>query len=231
MPKGDDLPFLSSPLLHCPRGYFTGTGRGVSERFYLRRDGPSPVDPPEPSRRPLWEHKQSRVMGRKLRAATGRPAIHETEPVDCRVEKRVAGTTETSSQQQPVRDWHHKGASMAEDRGSCSTNARERVRTLSVNEAFLALRTLIPTEPRDRRLSKIETLRLASRYIAHLSALRQAAPSRAGDPLPPCLRQLGLHTGILQASSICTFCVAHAKSRAQRAMAGQSSQAASSMSN
>lgn len=30
------------------------------------------------------------------------------------------------------------------------------------------LRTLIPTEPKDRKLSKIETLRLASSYIAHL---------------------------------------------------------------
>jgi hypothetical protein len=30
------------------------------------------------------------------------------------------------------------------------------------------LRTLIPTEPADRKLSKIETLRLASSYISHL---------------------------------------------------------------
>lgn len=39
----------------------------------------------------------------------------------------------------------------------------------SVNSAFTALRTLIPTEPRDRKLSKIETLRLATSYIAHLA--------------------------------------------------------------
>ena len=38
----------------------------------------------------------------------------------------------------------------------------------SVNSAFTLLRTLIPTEPADRKLSKIETLRLASSYIAHL---------------------------------------------------------------
>ena len=47
-------------------------------------------------------------------------------------------------------------------------NARERDRTHSVNTAFSALRTLIPTEPADRKLSKIETLRLASSYISHL---------------------------------------------------------------
>lgn len=38
----------------------------------------------------------------------------------------------------------------------------------SVNSAFTTLRTLIPTEPADRKLSKIETLRLASSYISHL---------------------------------------------------------------
>lgn len=41
----------------------------------------------------------------------------------------------------------------------------------SVNTAFATLRTLIPTEPEDRKLSKIETLRLACSYIAHLAAL------------------------------------------------------------
>lgn len=50
-----------------------------------------------------------------------------------------------------------------------AANARERDRTQSVNTAFTALRTLIPTEPVDRKLSKIETLRLASSYIAHLA--------------------------------------------------------------
>lgn len=37
-----------------------------------------------------------------------------------------------------------------------------------MNSAFSTLRTLIPTEPKDRKLSKIETLRLASSYISHL---------------------------------------------------------------
>lgn len=50
-------------------------------------------------------------------------------------------------------------------------NARERFRTQSVNTAFNTLRTLIPTEPSDRKLSKIEILRLAKSYIAHLDAI------------------------------------------------------------
>lgn len=41
---------------------------------------------------------------------------------------------------------------------------------LSVNSAFQILRLLIPTEPKDRKLSKIETLRLAKSYINHLAA-------------------------------------------------------------
>ena len=40
----------------------------------------------------------------------------------------------------------------------------------SVNSAFHTLRLLIPTEPKNRKLSKIETLRLAKSYISHLGA-------------------------------------------------------------
>ena len=50
-----------------------------------------------------------------------------------------------------------------------TANERERGRTQSVNGAFQHLRDLIPTEPVDRKLSKIETLRLATSYIEHLA--------------------------------------------------------------
>ncbi|KAJ8680218.1 hypothetical protein QAD02_016005 [Eretmocerus hayati] len=56
-------------------------------------------------------------------------------------------------------------------RHRCQANARERHRTQSVNRAFRALRRLIPTEPADRKLSKIEILKLAVSYIGHLFAL------------------------------------------------------------
>lgn len=46
-------------------------------------------------------------------------------------------------------------------------NVRERQRTQSLNEAFGALRKIIPTLPSDK-LSKIQTLKLASRYIDFL---------------------------------------------------------------
>jgi hypothetical protein len=84
-------------------------------------------------------------------------------------------------------------------------NARERDRTHSVNTAFSTLRTLIPTEPKDRKLSKIETLRLASSYINHLGTQLMAGPIDQ-----PCLR---LASKIDESTSrVCTFCIAHKKS-------------------
>ncbi|XP_014203471.1 basic helix-loop-helix transcription factor scleraxis-like isoform X2 [Copidosoma floridanum] len=50
-----------------------------------------------------------------------------------------------------------------------TTSCRSRVRR--VNTAFGALRTLLPTRPADRKLSKIETLKLAGSYINHLLAI------------------------------------------------------------
>ncbi|XP_058448616.1 pancreas transcription factor 1 subunit alpha isoform X2 [Malaya genurostris] len=72
------------------------------------------------------------------------------------------------------------------DDGHCQrsqANARERFRTHSVNSAFTNLRLLIPTEPRNRKLSKIETLRLAKSYISHLIAILIT-----GNLQQPCLQ-------------------------------------------
>ncbi|KAM9805819.1 basic helix-loop-helix transcription factor scleraxis-like [Syngnathus typhle] len=105
-----------------------------------------------------------------------------------------------------------------EIRQRTAANARERDRTNSVNTAFTALRTLIPTEPADRKLSKIETLRLASSYISHLGnvlllgeGLHDGQPCHA--PSPPFFHvnsspgrgsdQSG------QPKHICTFCLSN----------------------
>lgn len=45
----------------------------------------------------------------------------------------------------------------------------------SINDAFEGLRQNIPTLPYERRLSKVDTLRLAIDYIAFLSNLLEAA--------------------------------------------------------
>ncbi|XP_061641455.1 transcription factor 15-like [Phyllopteryx taeniolatus] len=94
-----------------------------------------------------------------------------------------------------------------------AANARERHRTQNVNTAFGALRTLIPTEPVDRKLSKIETLRLASSYIWHLTNVLGVDEEREDGA--PCLSAVykegrgGGDPG--RPRSICTFC--HSRQR------------------
>lgn len=90
-------------------------------------------------------------------------------------------------------------------------NARERHRTQNVNTAFTALRTLIPTEPVDRKLSKIETLRLASSYISHLANVLVVGDGREGEQ--PCLsavyREVKGGGQGKQPRTICTFCLSN----------------------
>lgn len=82
-------------------------------------------------------------------------------------------------------------------------NAKERNRNASVNDAFLMLRRLIPTQPLNRKLSKIETLRLATSYIAHLnSVLMTGIPASE----QPCQRHFNSSCGGSR-PAVCTFCV------------------------
>ncbi|KAM6078926.1 basic helix-loop-helix transcription factor scleraxis-like isoform 2-T7 [Theristicus caerulescens] len=104
-----------------------------------------------------------------------------------------------------------------------AANARERDRTHSVNTAFGALRRLIPTRPADRRLSKVETLRLASSYIAHLAnvlllqrrqaeAAAQPCPQPCPGPCPgPCPQPPP--PGAAAPRPICTFCLSEQRQR------------------
>ncbi|KPI94368.1 Transcription factor 15 [Papilio xuthus] len=80
----------------------------------------------------------------------------------------------------------------------CQANARERDRTQNVNMAFNALRLLIPTEPPDRKLSKIEILRLAGSYITHLDNQLYT-----GVMEQPCLQRNEFNC---KNSPLCTFC-------------------------
>ncbi|XP_061886378.1 fer3-like protein [Entelurus aequoreus] len=58
-----------------------------------------------------------------------------------------------------------------------AANVRERKRMFSLNEAFDALRKKVPTFAYEKRLSRIETLRLAMVYIAFMEDLLE-------DPSP-----------------------------------------------
>lgn len=52
-----------------------------------------------------------------------------------------------------------------------AANSRERKRMQSINEAFDGLRSHIPTLPYEKRLSKVDTLRIAIGYISFLGEL------------------------------------------------------------
>ncbi|XP_076049806.1 48 related 1 [Oratosquilla oratoria] len=61
-----------------------------------------------------------------------------------------------------------------------AANMRERKRMQSINDAFEGLRAHIPTLPYEKRLSKVDTLRLAIGYISFLADL--VASDRVPDP-------------------------------------------------
>ncbi|XP_057315861.1 neurogenin-2-like [Hydractinia symbiolongicarpus] len=90
-------------------------------------------------------------------------------------------------------------------------NARERTRTHSVNDGFTALRSLIPTDPPERKLSKIETLRLASSYIWHLHSLLVNSHHVTSNE---CVNYDNLHytSCTSDPERICTFCVSFLRS-------------------
>ncbi|CAD5222702.1 unnamed protein product [Bursaphelenchus okinawaensis] len=53
----------------------------------------------------------------------------------------------------------------------CLHATRERIRVEAFNSAFNELRSLIPTLPQNKKLSKIEILRLSISYITFLNYL------------------------------------------------------------
>jgi len=55
-----------------------------------------------------------------------------------------------------------------------AANARERARMRVLSKAFCRLKTTLPWVPPDTKLSKLDTLRLATSYIAHLRHLTGA---------------------------------------------------------
>lgn len=66
-----------------------------------------------------------------------------------------------------------------------AANLRERKRMQSINDAFEGLRTHIPVHPYEKRLSKVDTLRLAIDYIAFLNRLlTSSSQTDSIHPLP-----------------------------------------------
>ncbi|XP_043267705.1 transcription factor 21 [Venturia canescens] len=69
-----------------------------------------------------------------------------------------------------------------------AANARERARMRVLSKAFCRLKTTLPWVPADTKLSKLDTLRLAATYIAHLRAVLR----EDGETHPDSTRSLSL---------------------------------------
>ncbi|KAG7460820.1 transcription factor 21 [Megalops cyprinoides] len=82
-----------------------------------------------------------------------------------REDKEVSGKKrKTSSRKSTLNGVAHEGKQVQRN----AANARERARMRVLSKAFSRLKTTLPWVPPDTKLSKLDTLRLASSYIAHL---------------------------------------------------------------
>ncbi|XP_050421044.1 transcription factor 21-like isoform X2 [Adelges cooleyi] len=89
-----------------------------------------------------------------------------------------------------------------------AANARERARMRVLSKAFSRLKTTLPWVPADTKLSKLDTLRLATTYIAHLSSLLSASdqPDSAvvtgtAHPANAMTWPYNVHSGVKECSS------------------------------
>ena len=76
-----------------------------------------------------------------------------------------------SSDDSTAEDVDDNGRPETRGRKRSAANDRERKRMHTVNAAFDQLRELVPAYPSNRKLSKIDTLRLACSYIEDLTSL------------------------------------------------------------
>ncbi|XP_064159995.1 twist-related protein 2-like [Anguilla rostrata] len=97
-------------------------------------------------------------------AASGPKRPKRSPPVAVAVAGPGLGPGPGPGPEQPFEDLHSQRV---------IANVRERQRTQSLNDAFASLRKIIPTLPSDK-LSKIQILKLASRYIDFLYQVLQS---------------------------------------------------------
>jgi hypothetical protein len=66
-----------------------------------------------------------------------------------------------------------------------AANIRERRRMCSLNAAFDRLRRRVPSFPHEKKLSRIQTLKLAIKYIIFMTELLMGTPTQTGLPVVP----------------------------------------------
>ncbi|XP_057683565.1 twist-related protein 1a [Corythoichthys intestinalis] len=141
----------------------------------MREDDSSPMDSAGNSEEET--ERQLPRRGARKRRATARRTEHDESLENLEIPKKRRRKSGCAGSQ--------GGSSSSEASGSPAgsldelqnqrvmANIRERQRTQSLNEAFTSLRKIIPTLPSDK-LSKIQTLKLAARYIDFLCQVLQS---------------------------------------------------------
>lgn len=108
---------------------------------------------------------------------------HRHMPYD----RSPGGSTCTSSDESNSEQDHEEFVVIEQKRlKRMAANCRERKRMHTVNSAFDELRGLVPTYPTNRKLSKIDTLRLACAYIEDLTALLRNPTVVHGEDVKLC---------------------------------------------
>ena len=77
--------------------------------------------------------------------------------------------------------WKSIKCTPARGRQRHAANTRERRRMKTINDAFEGLRARVPVARDDRKLSKVDTLRLAIAYIRQLSEMISVSQDIASD--------------------------------------------------
>ncbi len=110
-------------------------------------------------------HRRAAIaLERSARKITCYNRIHSDEELeDDGGERRIRHERKLSKAQQKEARQSQRNAA----------NARERARMRVLSKAFSRLNTSLPWVPADTKLSKLDTLRLASSYISHLRQLLQ----------------------------------------------------------
>ncbi|XP_069504584.1 twist-related protein 1 isoform X1 [Ambystoma mexicanum] len=144
----------------------------------MQEESSSPISPVD-SLSNSEEESQQQLEGKRGASRKRRPSGRRSEdPESAKKSRRAAsagGGGSTGSSPQSYEELQTQRV---------MANVRERQRTQSLNEAFSALRKIIPTLPSDK-LSKIQTLKLAARYIDFLYQTASIPQQTAGTPDVP----------------------------------------------
>ncbi|XP_048841595.1 transcription factor 21 [Brienomyrus brachyistius] len=107
-------------------------------------------------------------LGSGKDSATSNESTEESSNCESGSRRKERGASEkkrkTSSRKSALNGVAHEGKQVQRN----AANARERARMRVLSKAFSRLKTTLPWVPPDTKLSKLDTLRLASSYIAHL---------------------------------------------------------------